>query len=174
MLEGGEEEEENSGMRKARFLVYWMTTTRWMSIFNLVTTMYLHSVSTSLTYTTTLTVASLTCTPSSFALSSCWNCLIWYSHEEKDVHGPWIKSDADSIWNDCDKVYFGYSYTGQCWQNTHIYGIQSFHEFLNITKTKLIHDLFQKHIHKVKIYPSDGNFTQALLVMHIIYYWNDM
>merc|ERR1712083_972236 len=58
-LEGGEEDEEkekDSSVRKARFLVYWMTTT---------------SVSTSLTYTTTLTVASLTCTPSSFALSSC-------------------------------------------------------------------------------------------------------
>merc|ERR1712083_939168 len=58
-LEGGEEDEEkqeDSSLRKARFLVSWMTTT---------------SVSTSLTYTTTLTVASLTCTPSSFALSSC-------------------------------------------------------------------------------------------------------
>jgi len=56
-LEGGEEEEVvDSHLRKARFLVYWMTTT---------------SVSTSLTYTTTLTVASLTCTPSSFALSKC-------------------------------------------------------------------------------------------------------
>merc|ERR1712062_200874 len=58
-LEGGEEEEvvdNDSHLRKARFLVYWMTTT---------------SVSTSLTYTTTLTVASLTCTPSSFALSKC-------------------------------------------------------------------------------------------------------
>merc|ERR1719323_228093 len=56
-LEGGEEEEVvDSHLRKARFLVYWMTTT---------------SISTSLTYTTTLTVASLTCTPSSFALSKC-------------------------------------------------------------------------------------------------------
>merc|ERR1719458_2464436 len=42
--------------RKGRFLVYWMTTT---------------SVSTSSSYTTTLTVASLTCTPSSFAFSLC-------------------------------------------------------------------------------------------------------
>merc|ERR1712203_515773 len=42
--------------RKGRFLVYWMTTT---------------SVSTSSAYTTTLTVASLTCTPSSFAGSLC-------------------------------------------------------------------------------------------------------
>ena len=32
-LEGGEEEEEeNSGLRKARFLVYWMTTTRCLSL----------------------------------------------------------------------------------------------------------------------------------------------
>ena len=45
-----------SNARNGRFLVYWMTTT---------------SVSTLTSYTTTLTVASLTCTPSSFALSLC-------------------------------------------------------------------------------------------------------
>merc|ERR1712083_405897 len=55
-LEGGEEEGEGGAVRKARFLVYWMTTT---------------SVSTSLSYTTTFTVASLTCTPNSFKLSKC-------------------------------------------------------------------------------------------------------
>ena len=33
-------------------------------------------------------------------------------------------------------------------------------------KTKLIHtSIFQKHIHKVKFYPSADDFTQALLVM---------
>ena len=42
--------------RKPRFLVYWMTTT---------------SLSTLTSYTTTLTVASLTCTPSAFELSLC-------------------------------------------------------------------------------------------------------
>ena len=46
--------------------------TRWIYL----VTIFLPSVSTSLSYTTTLTVASLTCTPSSFALSSCWNCLL--------------------------------------------------------------------------------------------------
>merc|ERR1712203_157464 len=50
-----EPSQDESG-RKGRFLVYWMTTT---------------SVSTSSSYTTTLTVASLTCTPSSFAFSLC-------------------------------------------------------------------------------------------------------
>merc|ERR1712018_751372 len=50
-----EPSQEDNG-RKGRFLVYWMTTT---------------SVSTSSSYTTTLTVASLTCTPSSFAFSLC-------------------------------------------------------------------------------------------------------
>merc|ERR1719410_3337648 len=50
------EPSEENDSRKGRFLVYWMTTT---------------SVSTSSSYTTTLTVASLTCTPSSFAFSLC-------------------------------------------------------------------------------------------------------
>merc|ERR1712004_492498 len=50
------EPSKENDSRKGRFLVYWMTTT---------------SVSTSSSYTTTLTVASLTCTPSSFAFSLC-------------------------------------------------------------------------------------------------------
>jgi len=50
------EPSQDENGRKGRFLVYWMTTT---------------SVSTSSSYTTTLTVASLTCTPSSFAFSLC-------------------------------------------------------------------------------------------------------
>merc|ERR1712020_614757 len=50
------EPSQDENGRSGRFLVYWMTTT---------------SVSTSSSYTTTLTVASLTCTPSSFAFSLC-------------------------------------------------------------------------------------------------------
>jgi hypothetical protein len=42
--------------RNARFLVYWMTTT---------------SMSTLTSYTSTLTIASLSCTPSSFELLLC-------------------------------------------------------------------------------------------------------
>jgi hypothetical protein len=49
------EEETDSG-RNARFLVYWMTTT---------TTHTLTS------YTSILTIASLSCTPSNFGLSLC-------------------------------------------------------------------------------------------------------
>ena len=47
---------QNEDARAGRFLVYWMTTT---------------SVSTLTSYTTTLTVASLVCTPSNFDLSVC-------------------------------------------------------------------------------------------------------
>merc|ERR1712026_477920 len=42
--------------REGRFLLYWLTTT---------------SLSTLTSYTTTYTVASLTCTPSSYGLSAC-------------------------------------------------------------------------------------------------------
>ena len=51
-----EDSNEHVMSRKPRFLVYWMTTT---------------SLSTLTSYTTTLTVASLTCTPSAFELSLC-------------------------------------------------------------------------------------------------------
>merc|ERR1711877_89643 len=51
-----EDGKEHVMSRKPRFLVYWMTTT---------------SLSTLTSYTTTLTVASLTCTPSAFELSLC-------------------------------------------------------------------------------------------------------
>merc|ERR1711877_2681 len=50
-----EDSNEHVMSRKPRFLVYWMTT----------------SSSTLTSYTTTLTVASLTCTPSAFELSLC-------------------------------------------------------------------------------------------------------
>jgi len=53
-LEGSEGQTDSA--RKARFLVYWMTTT---------------SVSTLASYTATVTVGSLTCTPSNFALTLC-------------------------------------------------------------------------------------------------------
>merc|ERR1712014_443884 len=51
-----EDSKEHVMSRKPRFLVYWMTTT---------------SLSTLTSYTTTLTVASLTCTPSALELSLC-------------------------------------------------------------------------------------------------------
>jgi hypothetical protein len=51
-----EPEVEAGYKRNARFLVYWMTTT---------------SMSTLTSYTSTLTVGSLSCTPSSFELSLC-------------------------------------------------------------------------------------------------------
>jgi hypothetical protein len=48
--------EETASERNARFLVYWMTTT---------------SLTTLTSYTATLTVASLSCTPSNFELTLC-------------------------------------------------------------------------------------------------------
>ena len=42
--------------RKAKFLLYWMTTT---------------STSTTTTYTSTTTLYSLSCTPSGFTISNC-------------------------------------------------------------------------------------------------------
>merc|ERR1712066_1154957 len=47
---------EENKLRKPRFLIYWMTTT---------------SLSTLTSYTTTVTVASLACTPSNFGHSEC-------------------------------------------------------------------------------------------------------
>ena len=37
--------------------------------------------------------------------------------------------------------------------------------YLDLKPKRYTHELFQKHIHKVKFYPSTGTFTQALLVM---------
>ena len=37
--------------------------------------------------------------------------------------------------------------------------------YLDQKPKRYIHELFQKHIHIVKFYPSTGNFTQVLLVM---------
>jgi hypothetical protein len=54
-LRGGREEVEE-GERNARFLVYWMTTT---------------SITTLTSYTATLTVGSISCTPSNFELTVC-------------------------------------------------------------------------------------------------------
>ena len=47
---------EVDSAREARFAFYWMTTT---------------AISTSTTYTATVTVASLRCTPSNFGMSEC-------------------------------------------------------------------------------------------------------
>lgn len=44
------------GVREGKFVLYWLTTT---------------STSTTTAYSTTSTIASLTCTPSGFGLSSC-------------------------------------------------------------------------------------------------------
>ena len=44
------------GVREGKFVLYWLTTT---------------STSTTTAYSTTYTIASLTCTPSGFGLSSC-------------------------------------------------------------------------------------------------------
>ena len=53
---GLEEYKDDSRAREARFLLYWATST---------------SYTTSTTYTSTSTLASLECTPPSFAISAC-------------------------------------------------------------------------------------------------------
>merc|ERR1719225_1600095 len=50
------ESELPEGVREGKFVLYWLTTT---------------STSTTTAYSTTSTIASLTCTPSGFGLSSC-------------------------------------------------------------------------------------------------------
>ena len=41
-------------------------------------------------------------------------------------------------------------------------------ELILAQQKRYIHELFQRHIHKVKFYPSADNFTQALLVANIM------